>query len=186
MTKSRIDALGESLTRRIAGHSSRRGLLSRLGGVLVGASAFPVLPVARAEAAPRRPAAPTLPPQLSDFARTAQTTDDLKCDYWRYCAIDGVLCTGCGGGIHTCPPGSSASPTSWVGTCMNPDDKRSYLIAYRDCCGRGVCKSESRCDGTEREMPVYRPQGDNEIIWCFGLSTMAYHCSTAALVGAVE
>jgi len=38
----------------------------------------------------------------------------------------------------------------------------------------------------ERETPVYRPQGDNDIIWCFGLSTMSYHCSTAALVGLAE
>ncbi|MET0271723.1 MAG: methylamine dehydrogenase light chain [Phenylobacterium sp.] len=179
---SKIDALSERLTRNLAGRSSRRSLLSKLGATLVGASLLPVLPVARAEAQPRRA---TTPAQLSDFARTAQTKDDVKCDYWRYCAIDGVLCTGCGGGVHSCPPGTQASPTSWVGTCMNPDDGRSYLIAYRDCCGRSVCKSEAHCDGTEREMPVYRPQGDNEIIWCFGLSTMAYHCSTAALVGAV-
>lgn len=185
MTKSRIDRLSERFTRHMAGHSSRRSMMSRLGAVLVGASALPVLPVARAEAQPRKPQTPT-PAQLSDFARTAQTKDDLKCDYWRYCAIDGVLCTGCGGGVHSCPPGTQASPTSWVGTCMNPDDGRSYLIAYRDCCGRSVCKSDAHCDGTEREMPVYRPQGDNEIIWCFGLTTMAYHCSTAALVGPVE
>lgn len=184
MTKSRIDRLSERVARHMAGHSSRRSMMSRLGAALVGASALPVLPVARAEAQPRR--AKTLPAQLSDFARTAQTKDDLKCDYWRYCAIDGALCTGCGGGIHTCPPGTQASPTSWVGTCMNPDDGRSYLIAYRDCCGRSPCKTEAQCDGTEREMPVYRPQGDNEIIWCFGLTTMAYHCSTAALAGVVE
>jgi methylamine dehydrogenase light chain len=172
MTQRRIDALSESFTRKIAGHSSRRSLLARLGAVLVGAPVIPLLPVARAQAAP-----------LSDFARSAQTKDDAKCDYWRYCAIDGLLCTGCGGGVHSCPPGTQASPTSWVGTCMNPDDGKSYLIAYRDCCGRAVCKTEAFCDGAEREMPVYRPQGDNEIIWCFGLSTMAYHCSTAAYVG---
>lgn len=173
---SRIDALGESLTRRLAGRSSRRSLLARVGAVMVGAPVIPLLPVSRARAQ-------TQAGQLSDFARTAQTKDDLKCDYWRYCAIDGVLCTGCGGGVHTCPPGTQASPTSWVGTCMNPEDGKPYLIAYRDCCGRSACKSDAHCDGTEREMPVYRPQGDNEIIWCFGLNTMAYHCSTAAFVG---
>jgi len=176
MTDSRFDALGERLTRTIAGHSSRRSLLARFGAALVGAPLIPLLPVARAQAAPQ-------PPPLSDFARLAQTKDDTKCDYWRYCAIDGLLCTGCGGGVHTCPPGTQASPTSWVGTCMNPTDGKSYLIAYRDCCGRSVCKTEAFCDGGEREMPVYRPQGDNEIIWCFGLNTMAYHCSTAAYVG---
>jgi methylamine dehydrogenase light chain len=29
---------------------------------------------------------------------------------------------------------------------------------------------------------VYRPQGNNDIIWCFGAGSMEYHCSTAALV----
>ena len=174
MSQSPINTLGERLTRRLAGRTSRRSLLGRLGVLLAAAPVLPLLPVARGAHAAEAP---------SDFTRNAQTKDDSKCDYWRYCAIDGVLCTGCGGGVHSCPPGTQASPTSWVGTCVNPDDGKSYLIAYRDCCGRGMCKSEAVCDAAEREMPVYRPQGDNEIIWCFGLSTMAYHCSTAAFVG---
>jgi len=171
---SQFDRLGERLTRRLAGRISRRSLFSRLGATLAAAPLLPLLPVARAAAAE---------PPYSDFARNAQATDDKKCNYWRYCAIDGVLCTGCGGGVHTCPPGTQPSATSWVGTCINPQDNKSYLIAYRDCCGASTCRSEAHCDGTEREMPVYRPQGDNEIIWCFGLTSMAYHCSTAALVG---
>ena len=38
----------------------------------------------------------------------------------------------------------------------------------------------------DRELPVYRPQTNNDIIWCFGTSSMEYHCSTAALIGLVE
>jgi methylamine dehydrogenase light chain len=143
---------------------------------MAAAPLLPVLPVARAAAAE---------PQ-SAFTRNAQTKDDAKCDYWRYCALDGLLCTCCGGGVHTCPPGTSASPTSWVGTCVNPLDNKSYLIAYRDCCGTVACRTKCYCDSTERETPLYRPQGDNNVIWCFGLTTMAYHCSTAALVGLAE
>jgi methylamine dehydrogenase light chain len=180
MSDSGGDRLTERFIRALARRVSRRSLLSRLGGVLVAAPLFPLLPVDRTSAAQ-----PATPAPLTDFERNAQSKDPTKCDYWRHCAIDGVICGCCGGGIHTCPPGSEPSPTSWIGTCRNPDDGHSYLIAYRDCCGKNICTADKscRCDATDREMPIYRPQGDNDIIWCFGGSSMAYHCSTAALIG---
>lgn len=174
------DRLTERLTRGLARRTSRRSLLTRLGAALVAAPLFPLLPVVRGATPPA-----AKDRQLTDFERNAQTKDPAQCDYWRHCAIDGVLCGCCGGGLHTCPPGAVPSPSAWIGTCRNPDDGLSYLIAYRDCCGKSVCsvKENCFCDGTDREMPVYRPQGDNDIIWCFGQSSMLYHCSTAALVG---
>jgi methylamine dehydrogenase light chain len=183
MSDSSGDRLTERFIRGLARRISRRSLLTRLGAVLVAAPVFPLLPVARVAAAPQAPK-PSKPP-LSDFERNAQSNDPTKCDYWRHCAIDGIICGCCGGGIHTCPPGSQPSPTSWIGTCLNPDDGRSYLIAYRDCCGKSICTPDKPCfcDSTDREMPIYRAQGDNDIIWCFGSSSMAYHCSTAALIG---
>lgn len=177
MTKLTLDSLGERLTRRMAGSVSRRSALAKVGGFLSAAAVLPVLPVSKAGAA-------TTP--SSAFTRNAQTKDPKTCDYWRYCAIDGLLCSCCGGGVHTCPPGTQPSAVSWVGTCINPDDNKSYLIAYRDCCGTSACRTKCYCDSTERETPVYRPQTDNDVIWCFGLSSMSYHCSTAALVGIAE
>jgi len=173
-----FDKLGERITRHLAGRTSRRSFLSKLGVAAVAAPLFPLLPVHRAMAqkAGSKP---------SDFATKAQAKDPEKCNYWRYCAIDGFLCTCCGGGVHTCPPGSQAAPTSWIGTCLNPEDSRTYLISYRDCCGVSAC-GQCMCRNTERETPVYRPQGNNDIIWCFGTSSMEYHCSTAALVGLAE
>lgn len=172
------DAMGEKLLRRFAGGTSRRGILSRLGLALVAAPAFPLLPVSRASAAKpdRSPEAKT------NFARNAQSTDDTKCTYWRYCAIDGSLCSCCGGTLNRCPPGAEHSPVSWVGTCINPDDGRAYLIAYRDCCGKAYC-NKCDCDGTDRETQLYVPQLNNDVIWCFGTTSMEYHCSTAVLVG---
>jgi methylamine dehydrogenase light chain len=170
----------ENLCRGIATRTSRRSVLSRFGATLVAAPLFPLLPVSRAEAAKDRSVQ-----ARTSFARQAQTKDDTKCDYWRYCAIDGSLCSCCGGGLHTCPPGTEASPTSWIGTCVNPDDGKAYLIAYRDCCGTADC-GQCFCDSTDRETQSYRPQGNNDIIWCFGASSMEYHCSTAVLVGAAE
>lgn len=172
MSKLSVDGVGERFARLLAGRISRRSVLSRFGALLVAAPLMPVLPVARSQAA-----------AADEFTRNAQTKDPKKCTYWRYCGVDGVLCSCCGGGVHTCPAGTSPSPTSWIGTCINPDDGRSYLIAYRDCCGAFACRTKCECDATLRDTPSYRPQTDNGIIWCLGLSTMQYHCSTAVLLG---
>ena len=87
--------------------------------------------------------------------------------------------------MHTCPPGAEPSPISWIGTCLNPEDGRSYVVAYRDCCGKPVCAADKDCDchSVDRELPLYRQSLNNDIIWCFGNASASYHCSTAALVG---
>lgn len=176
MSKLSLDALSERITRALAGYCSRRGFLARVGTAFLAAPLLPLLPVARSAAAESA---------KTDFERRAQAKDPNKCDYWRYCAIDGMLCGCCGGGVHTCPPGAEPSPISWIGTCLNPQDGRSYVIAYRDCCGKPICTAgkDCRCDAVDREMPTYRQSLNNDIIWCFGNAAAAYHCSTAALVG---
>ena len=168
-----LDRTSERLARRLASRTSRRSLLARLGGWLVATPALPLLPVQRAAAATDA---------RTEFARKAQTKDPTKCDYWRYCAMDGNLCSCCGGGLHTCPPGTVPSPTSWVGTCLNPEDGKAYLIAYRDCCGKDAC-GRCGCSGTDGELPTYRPQSNGDIIWCLGAPNMMFHCSSAVLVG---
>jgi methylamine dehydrogenase light chain len=170
-----FDRFSERATRRLAGRVSRRSLLSKLGAALIAVPIFPLLPFDRT----------ALAAEPGEFGSNAQTKDDKLCNYWRYCAIDGTLCSCCGGGAHTCPPGTQASPTSWVGTCFNPDDKRTYLIAYRDCCGTTAC-NQCACNGTEGELPLYKPQANSDIVWCFGTNNMTYHCSTAALVGLAD
>ena len=67
----------------------------------------------------------------------------------------------------------------------SPDDGKAYLIAYRDCCGKPAC-GQCGCDNTDRETQLYMPQLNNDVIWCFGTSSMEYHCSTAVLVGAAS
>jgi methylamine dehydrogenase light chain len=181
MTGFNIDSFGEKLLRKFAGQTSRRSMLTRLGATIVAAPVFPLLPVSRAHAAkPERSAE-----AKTSFARNAQTKDDTKCDYWRYCAIDGSLCSCCGGGVSSCPPGAEPSPVSWVGTCINPDDGKAYLIAYRDCCGKSTC-GQCNCDNSDRETPLYVPQLNNNVIWCFGTKSMEYHCSTGVLIGKAQ
>ena len=181
MSNNKIDKLGERITRRIASYSSRRSFLSRLGTALVAAPVLPLLPVARAHSHDL----PSSPGNATNFSLQAQNKDDKVCSYWRYCALGGYLCSCLGGGVHTCPAGASPSPTGWIGTCVNPDDQKSYLIAYHDCCGKEAARpgNECACEGTDRVLPNYRPQSDNGIGWCFGAASFAYHCSVALLVG---
>src|SRR5437764_1202555 len=52
--------------------------------------------------------------------------------------------------------------------------------------GTGPGGGQCHCDNEDRDTQLYVPQTNNDIIWCFGLDNMQYHCSTAALVGAVQ
>ncbi|NIR32287.1 MAG: methylamine dehydrogenase (amicyanin) small subunit [Gammaproteobacteria bacterium] len=170
----RFDGTVEKVTRAVAQRVSRRGFVSTVTKVVVGGVVLPLLPVDRNFQLRNAHA--------EEFAKTAQTTDPKACNYWRYCAHDGYSCACCGGGPSVCPPGSYPSPTSWVGSCINPDDDKTYLIAYGDCCGKDSC-ARCECLHTEGEMPVYRPQLNNDIVWCFGARSMVYHCTSAALIG---
>jgi hypothetical protein len=79
---NRLDAITEYLTRKTAGIVSRRSFVARLGAAITLSSGFPVLPVARAERAPQ------VQPQ--------EKGDTQSCEYWRYCGVDGFLCSCCG------------------------------------------------------------------------------------------
>lgn len=164
----RLDFWTEAWARGLANRVSRRGMLAGVARVLVGGLALPLLPVARVA-----------------HAEAADPGDPTRCDYWRYCAIDGYLCSCCGGTTSTCPPGTVPSPTAWVGTCLNPGDGKRYIIAYHDCCGKDSC-GRCACLNLEGELPVYRPQLNNDIVWCLGAPSMIYHCSGARIVGVAE
>lgn len=164
-----LDKLTEKGSRSIAQRSSRRGWLRSVGTLLVGSAAVPLLPVARASAAD----AATMP---------ADPGDPSSCDYWRHCAIDGFLCSCCGGSQHECPPGTEMSPITWIGTCRNPADGRNYIISYNDCCGKSSCGA-CLCNRDEGDRPLYRPQSSNDINWCLGTQSAIYNCSTAIVIG---
>ncbi|MEM7570993.1 MAG: methylamine dehydrogenase light chain, partial [Pseudomonadota bacterium] len=121
---SLLDKATEKMTRTIARRTSRRSLFSFLGTALAGAATMPLLPVSRGEAA-----GPKLEAKdgFNEFGLVPSTTgnpqdpgDPTSCSYWRYCAIDGFLCSCCGGTASSCPPGTEMSPITWIGTCRNP------------------------------------------------------------------
>jgi methylamine dehydrogenase light chain len=177
MTQHRwwFDRLTERAARQLARRTSRRSFLSRVGGVLVGTAALPLLPVARGAEDGRAPA-----PREDGLA--GPIGDPTHCDYWRHCAIDGFLCACCGGSQNTCPPGTEMSPITWLGTCRNPADGKDYVISYNDCCGQSLCM-RCKCTRTEGEKPVYQTFRNNDLLWCFGTKSRAVHCSVSVVVG---
>ena len=166
-----FDRISEGVSRGLAQSTSRRSLFGLLGAGIVGMSSIPLLPMARAEAAGQ--------PKKSDLQESG---DDQACDYWRYCSIDGFLCTCCGGSVNTCPPGTEMSPITWIGTCKNPEDGKSYIVSYNDCCGKSGC-GNCLCNTNEGDRPMYVPAKSNDIKWCLGTKSSVYHCSTAIVVG---
>jgi methylamine dehydrogenase light chain len=174
---SAVDRRIEAWTRALARRSSRRSFLARLARVLLGAAALPLLPVARGAA--QSGGAP------GDEAVEGPAGDPRQCAYWRYCSIDGFLSACCGGTQESCPPGTTMSLITWIGTCRNPADGRDYIVSYNDCCGQAFC-GRCQCNRNEGDKPVYLPSRSNEINWCMGTESAAYHSTVAIVLGAVE
>lgn len=165
---ARYDRIVENASRRLAKRFGRRSLLRSLGQVLVGAAALPLLPVARGQ------------------ATVKETGDPAACDYWRYCAIDGFLCSCCGGSATVCPPGTEPAPITWVGTCRNATDGQDYIVSYNDCCGKSSC-GRCFCNRNEGDKPTYVPFAANDYNWCVGSkSNVPYHCTVSRIVGVAE
>ena len=162
----------EARARASARRHGRRSALTRLGAYLVGGAATATLPFDRGFA--------------SDAPGSGDENDDTSCDYWRYCALDGLLCTTAGGTKKSCPVGSEASEVSWVGTCQNPNDEKDYLIGYYDCCGKTAYSGATFCLRSEGERPGYRMGLHNDINWCMANENKGYHCTVAIVLGEGE
>jgi len=74
---------------------------------------------------------------------------------------------------------------TWVGTCQSPADGKWYVVSYNDCCGTSSC-GRCLCNRNQGDRPPYLPWVSNDINWCLGGEKLAYHCSTAVLVGEAD
>ncbi len=167
-----LDSVTNGAIRFLAGRTSRRSFLGKLGVFITGMGAMPLLPVFRESA-------------HAQTGEIPEMGDVESCDYWRYCAFSGSLCSCCGGTLTQCPPGSETATVAWVGTCHNPTDGEDYLISYNDCCGKSFC-GRCGCHGSEGDRPVYFPSKSNSILWCFGSNSHAYHCTLARVLGRAD
>lgn len=172
-----LDRLTADTSRSVARRSSRRSMLTRTSALLLGGAAIPLLPVARAAQSNNYPGVAS-----QSTGNPEDPGDPTSCDYWRYCAIDGFLCSCCGGSASSCPPGTEMSPITWIGTCRNPADGKNYIISYNDCCGTTSC-GRCLCNRNESDKPTYRPQSNNDINWCLGTESTVYTCSTGVVLG---
>jgi len=184
---SRFDRFAEQGARALARRLSRRHVLARLGAWIAGGAALPLLPIARVPAAHAQDAPRPQPPDAPraaapDEGIAGPAGDPASCDYWRHCAIDGFLCSCCGGSHTSCPPGTEMAPVTWIGTCRNPADGRHYVISYNDCCGKSMC-GRCYCHRNEGDLPAYLPPRRNDIHWCVAAQSTVYHCSTAIVLG---
>ena len=175
-----FDAMFVQSARNVAQRSSRRGALARLGRVVAGAAALPLLPYDRVANA-QTPAAAS----AASGTLAAGVNDPKSCDYWKYCAVDGWLCSCCGGTSTSCPPGSTPSPITWIGTCRNPNDGRDYMVSYNDCCGTTSC-GHCLCSRNEGEKPLYKLSLDNDINWCMANPVSTYVCSVSYILGVAQ
>ena len=170
-----IDELVERVARDMARRVSRRRFIASVSGLLFGAATVPLLPVARGET-PRPPRA----------GSASDPGDQQTCEYWRNCAIDGFLCSCCGGSVHSCPPGTEPSAVTWVGTCHNTGDGKDYVISYNDCCGKSAC-GRCFCNRNEGDTALFQPGQSNDYNWCAGSKVgIPYQCSTSRIIGVAK
>ena len=180
-----IDRLFEHSSRSLARHTSRRSLLATLGKILTGAALVPLLPIDRSSRAQAADGGATGGPASKAPHDKKASDDPMSCDYWKYCAVDGFLCSCCGGSANSCPPGTAPSPITWIGTCHNPSDGRDYIVSYNDCCGKTSC-GNCECNRNEREKPMYRPSRNNDLNWCMANADSNYHCSVSVILGVAD
>lgn len=169
---ARLDGAAQRGVRAVAQRRGRRSFLTRIGTLVVGGALLPMLPYDRTFGA--------------SPSGVLTGTDDAKCDYWAYCSLDGTRCNACGGSLSECPPGSEASKVSWVGTCVNPADRKAYIVSYSDCCGKVGCRQDADCGANVGERPPYRVGASNDMNWCMANTGKGVHCSTSVIVGIAE
>jgi methylamine dehydrogenase light chain len=124
-------------------------------------------------------------PPVGEPSGSGSVDDPESCDYWRYCAIDRYSVLVLRRQREQLSAGTVPAPMTWVGT-REPGRRKAYVVSYNDCCGQASC-GHCMCNRNEGDRPPYLPWVSNDINWCLGRDNkIAYHCSTAVLVGVAD
>ena len=149
-----FDARAAKILREISKRSTRRGVLSSMGRLLLritGVLILPLLPVDR-------------------MVPDAQAQSG--CSLWYQCGMCGTLCTCCGGTLTQCP-GSCPPSGGWAICCHNTSGQ-GLLVVYVDCCENGTAcmacngcqQCANNCTGAE---------------WCGDRGRYTYRCTIAKI-----
>ena len=166
-----FDRCSRSGARASAQRIGRRSVLSRARHGAGRRRLLPMLPFDRSGGGTRH------------AAQARAKTDDETCEYWRYCALDGFLCTCCGGTLTSCPPGAEASKVTWVGTCQNPERQQGLSDQLQRLLRQGLL----------RPLPVQLQPAASGPATAWASTTTStgawpttrglYHCTVAAVIG---
>jgi len=139
---------------KLADSASRRGLLAKLGGGLLGLLGVCLIP------------------ELPIDRRVTRVHAQSDCSTWYLCGIYGNLCTNCGGGLNWCPSPTSVGSGSWSACCTRWDDGYQETYTYEDCCyvEAGYCWP-------------FCANGSSQSAWCDSYNDV-YWCTIAVSGGA--
>jgi len=163
--ESKLDIATARLLEDIGQRVSRRGLLSRVAKLLLGAvgfSAIPHLPLDRS------------------FIAEAQGS---SCCFPQACGMNGSLCNSCcgnSGSLTGCPncAGMTVGNNSWSKCCSDPAICGSGLmVTYRDCCTPNQSDAQA-CKGSFCGFDPSQPSA-----WCSGTG-LFYSCTIIEVGGA--
>jgi len=124
---------------------------------------IPLLPVDRAR---RQTAQMSAGPSR----RNPESNDDLTCDYWKYCAIDGY-CVSAAAAVPRLPARRVALATRGLVRAGIRRTARIISPAIGTAAAKTPCEA-LLCTNTVGESRSIAP-AHSDLIWCFGAPTMA-------------
>lgn len=146
---TRVDEHIGSFLSRFGQRTSRRGMLAWVGrGVLAatGAAIVSALPANR----------------LIQVAEASHS-----CSWYELCGLYGRICDCCnGGGLGSCPSGSTAATSWWQKCCKDPLDNTWQRYRYVDCCGGSAnCSSCRWCENIVQQPAWCSGYKCTKIVW---------------------
>jgi methylamine dehydrogenase light chain len=179
-----LDRLAEKMLRGFASRTSRRNVFSILGGLLAGAAALPLLPVAKGgEAEGADPSDPNSGAEAAQVLR--QSAGSGRSHQVRLLALlrdrrIAVLVLRRHRHLVSARYGDVAHHLDRHLPQSRGSAQLHHLVQRllrRSRWGRCACQNN------QGDRPIVRPQTNNEVTWCFGTKSQSYTCTVALILG---